>query len=62
MKMTTKEIVKLSSAEGVTQDLKAIDRNIYGNMKNGEIVQNFEQLQNFSSQRYHNKVATIKQG
>src|SRR5690606_7301675 len=61
MKMTTKEIVKLPSAETVTQDLKAIDRNIYGNMQNGEIVHHFEQLQNYSKQRYHNKVETIKQ-
>ena len=61
MKMTTKEIVRFSSTESVTQALKAIDRNIYGNMKNGEVVQNFEQLRDFSSQRYHNKLAAIKQ-
>lgn len=61
MKMTTKEIVKLPSAETVIQDLKAIDRNIYGNMQNGEIVHHFEQLQNYSKQRYHHKVETIKQ-
>ncbi len=62
MKMTTKEILKLPSAEAVTQDLRAIDRNIYGNMQNGEVVGYFEKLQTFSNQRYHHKVEAIKKG
>ncbi len=59
-KMTTKEIIKLPTAESVGQDLRAIDRNIYGRQNNGKIIRNFEQLQDYSDEQYHKKLEEIK--
>jgi hypothetical protein len=59
-KMTTKEIVKLKGGEAVKNDLRAIDRSIYGNSSNGELIRYFEHLEKHTNKRFTQKIEEIK--
>ena len=61
-KMTTKEIVKLPSGQVLQQDLRAIDRSIYGRHMNGELIGHFEHLQDHTNERFQQRIAAIKHG
>lgn len=59
-KMTTKEIVKIKGGEAVQNDLRAIDRSIYGKSSNGELIRHFEHLEKHTNKRFTQKIEEIK--
>ena len=59
-KLTTREIVGLEGGEGVQQDLRAIDRGIYGKSSNGELIRHFEHLEKHTNLRFTQKIEEIK--
>ena len=61
-KMTTKEIIKLPSEQELTDDLKAIDRSIYGHHLNGELIGHFKHLEKHTDHRYEQRYRDIKHG
>ncbi len=61
-KMTTREIAQLPSGEPLRDDLRAIDRSIYGRALNGELVGHFEQLQQHTHRRFQQRIEEIKHG
>lgn len=60
--LTTKEILALAFAAELKEPLKSIDRTVYGNRIQENIYQDFQQLENFSDDRYQKKVEEIKNG
>lgn len=61
-KMTTKEIVKLPNEEELVDDLRAIDRSIYGHRLNGELIGHFQHLEKHTNHRYEQRYQDIKHG
>ena len=61
-KMTTREIAQLPSGEPLRDDLRAIDRSIYGKAMNGELIGHFEQLEQHTHRRFQQRVEEIKHG
>jgi len=59
-KLTTREIVSLPSGKSVQDDLRAIDRSIYGRSSNGELIRHFEHLQQHTNERFLQKIEEIK--
>lgn len=59
-KLTTKEIVNSPSGAPLQQDLKAIDRGIYGKHANGELIRHFEHLEQHTNNRFKQKIEEIK--
>ncbi|MDF9800535.1 hypothetical protein OKW21_005798 [Catalinimonas alkaloidigena] len=59
-KLTTKEIVNSPAGEPLQQDLKAIDRSIYGRHANGELIRYFEHLEQHTNHRFKQKIEEIK--
>ena len=61
-KMTTREITQLPSGEPLRDDLRAIDRSIYGKAMNGELIGHFERLQRHTNARFQQRIEEIKHG
>jgi hypothetical protein len=61
-KMTTKEIIRLPEEETLAEDLRAIDRSIYGHRLNGELIAHFQQLEKHTRHRYEQRYRDIKHG
>ena len=61
-KMTTREIAALPSGEPLRDDLRAIDRSIYGKQLNGELIEHFEQLRQHTHQRFAQRIEEVKHG
>ncbi|WPP48137.1 hypothetical protein [Catalinimonas niigatensis] len=59
-KLTTKEIVSSPAGEPLLNDLKAIDRGIYGKYANGELIRHFEHLEQHTNNRFKQKIEEIK--
>lgn len=59
-KMTTKEIVQMPSGQILQQDLKAIDRDIYGRSANGELISYFDHLYEHTDNRFKQRIDEIK--
>lgn len=59
---TTKEILSQSFTSELANPLKSIDRVVYGNRMQENIYQDFQQLEDFSQDRYVKKIAEIKYG
>lgn len=60
--MTTKEILSQDFASELKEPLKSIDRVVYGKRIEENIYQDFEQIENFTQDRYTKKVEEIKDG
>lgn len=60
--LTSKEILSLSYTNELEKPLKSIDRTVYGKRIQETIYQDFQQIENFSEERYHKKVEEIKHG
>ena len=60
--MTTKEILNQDFATELNKPLKSIDRVVYGKRVQENIFQDFEQIDNFTQDRYSKKIAEIKDG
>ncbi|WKN46011.1 hypothetical protein [Tunicatimonas pelagia] len=61
-KMTTKEITKLPEEQALKDDLRAIDRSIYGQHLNGELIGHFQHLEKHTHHRYEQRYRNIKHG
>ena len=61
-KLTTKEILVLHSNGQLKENLKLIDRSIYGGEKGNDLFASFDYLMKFSIDIYHQKISEIKNG
>lgn len=61
-KLTTKEILVLHNEESLKDNLKQIDRSIYGGEKGNDLFGSFDYLMKFSIEIYNQKIAAIKNG
>ena len=61
-KMTTREIAQLPTGKPLREDLRAIDRSIYGKKSNGELISHFEQLRQYTHRRFEQRMEEIKHG
>lgn len=59
-KMTTKEIVQMPSGHILQEDLRAIDRSIYGRSSNGELTKYFDHLYVHTDNRFKQRIDEIK--
>lgn len=60
--LTTKEILSHDFAQELEQPLKSVDRVVYGKREQEDIFQDFEQIEDFTQDRYSKKVEEIKNG
>ena len=60
--MTTKEILNQDFAGELKEPLKSIDRVVYGKRLQENIYQDFQQIEEFTQDRYTKKIAEIKDG
>ena len=60
--LTTKEILSIDFASELEKPLKSIDRVVYGKRIQDNIYQDFQQIEDFSDERFQLKVAEIKHG
>ncbi|MEM6844809.1 MAG: LapA family protein [Bacteroidota bacterium] len=61
-KMTTKEIIRRPDKQTLSDDLRAIDRSIYGQHLNGELIGHFEHLKQHTQHRYEQRYRDIQYG
>lgn len=61
-KLTTKEILVLHNETELKDNLKLIDRSIYGGEKGNDLFTSFDYLMKFSIEIYNQKIAAIKNG
>ncbi len=61
-KLTTKEILVLHNQPELKDNLKLIDRSIYGGEKGSDLFACFDYLMKFSIEIYNQKIAAIKNG
>ena len=61
-KLTSKEIIELTNSVELTDQLKTIDRYIYGDSKNTDTKSAFELLLNFSVEQFNERIKKIKNG
>ncbi|WP_425392316.1 hypothetical protein [Ekhidna sp.] len=60
--LTTKEILSFDYTDELTEPLRSIDRVVYGKRVQEDVYQDFQQLENFTQDRYSKKVAEIRDG
>ncbi|WP_372530134.1 hypothetical protein [Ekhidna sp.] len=60
--LTTKEILSHDFAQELEKPLKAIDRVVYGKRVQENVFQDFQQIEDFTQDRYSKKVEEIKNG
>ena len=61
-KLTTRELVKLYNDAVLTDNLKAIDRFIYGNIKGKPIHEYFSGLLEYSVNRFRIRIKEVQDG
>jgi len=61
-KMTSKELIHLHADQRLKENLRSIDRYIYGNVKDRPLSDNFEKLLEYSKERYEVKVEEVRHG
>lgn len=61
-KLTTREMIALNGDERLRSDLKEIDRNLYGRMQSGDIVNKLNSIKNLAQEYHEKKIAAIKNG
>jgi hypothetical protein len=61
-KLTTKEILVLHNNSELKNNLKIIDRSIYGGEKGNDLFASFDYLMRFSVEIYNEKIREIKNG
>ncbi|MEQ9007754.1 MAG: hypothetical protein RLP12_07710, partial [Ekhidna sp.] len=60
--MTTKEILSHDFTKELDKPLKSIDRVVYGKRVQENVFQDFQQIDEFTQDRYSKKVEEIKDG
>lgn len=61
-KLTTKEILVLHSNSTLKENLRTIDRSIYGGEKGNDLFASFDYLMKFSIEVYDQKITELKNG
>jgi len=61
-KMTSKELIQLHADQRLKENLRSIDRYIYGNVKERPIQENFEKLLEYSKERYELRMEEVRHG
>ena len=61
-KLTTKEILVIHNRDWLKENLKTIDRCIYGGEKGNDLFSSFDNLMKFSIEIYDQKITEIKEG
>jgi hypothetical protein len=61
-KMTSKELIRLHSDQRLKENLRSIDRYIYGNVKDRPVQENFEKLLEYSRERYEIRIKEVRHG
>lgn len=61
-KQTSKEIVLNSENEPLKTSLRSIDRSIYGNFRDQDVIHSFQFLSEYSEDRYNKKVQEVIHG
>ena len=61
-KMTSKELIQLHSDQRLKDNLRSIDRYIYGNLKDRPVQENFERLLEYSRERYELRLEEVRNG
>jgi hypothetical protein len=61
-KLTTKELIGLHADQRLKDDLRSIDRYIYGNIKEKPLHEHFNRLLEYSIERYDVRLNEIKNG
>lgn len=61
-KMTSKELIRLHSDHRLKENLRSIDRYIYGNVKDRPVQENFEKLLDYSRERYEIRREEVRHG
>ena len=59
---TTKEILALEFTQELQEPLKSIDRVVYGKRTQENIYQDFQQIEDFTDDRFQKKITEIKHG
>lgn len=59
---TTKEILALEFTQELKDPLKSIDRVVYGKRVQDNVYQDFQQIEDFTDERFQKKVAEIRYG
>lgn len=60
--LTTKEILSQEFTQELEQPLRSVDRVVYGKRVQEDVFQDFEQIEDFTQERYSKKVEEIKDG
>jgi hypothetical protein len=61
-KMTSKELIQLHADQRLKENLRSIDRYIYGNLKDRPVQENFEKLLDYSKERYEIRLEEVRNG
>lgn len=61
-KLTTKELINLHADQRLKENLRSIDRFIYGDVKDRPLHENFEKLLEFSIERYEVRLKEVIDG
>lgn len=61
-KLTTRELISLHSDQRLKENLRSIDRYIYGNLSDRPLHENFEKLLEYSRERYELKIEEVRHG
>ncbi len=61
-KLTTKELISLHADQRLKENLRSIDRYIYGSLTDRPLYENFEKLLDFSRERYELRKEEVSHG
>jgi hypothetical protein len=61
-KLTTKELINLHADQRLKDNLRSIDRYVYGSIKEKPLHENFEKLLEYSTERYEVRLNELKHG
>ena len=61
-KLTTKELINLHADQRLKDNLRSIDRYVYGSIKDKPLHENFEKLLEYSIERYDVRLNELKHG
>lgn len=61
-KLTTKELIRLHADQRLKDNLRSIDRYIYGEIRDKPLHENFEKLLEYTKERYEVRLSELKNG
>ena len=61
-KLTTREMVAINGDARLIDDLKEIDRNLYGRIQSGDVINRLNSIKSLAQEYQEKKIASIKNG